>query len=278
MYLFSALSNQGYLKDVEELYSKLTDEVLAGEEGKDISELYRQFEADFQFLAKRSFSGMDLLQVRLHLIELFKNVDTAKFPCEPLAMDRLLTDDYKRMVQKLKEQEEWTLSNIKENWKEGLSLMRKRGTAQTVEKGICFAGFQAAMAVTSIFMVWGLTIVFDEVFLSKTGREASGHLAEWSINVLTNLALMYVIYSWLIKREATLRRTKDVMERQLRGSPSQDLEEGAEPQKPNAVKNRLIEAFNKVLDGLAEKCHFNTLPSQYRFKPEIEILEEESSD
>jgi hypothetical protein len=266
MFLFSAFANKGHLDKMKQLYQELIKEVLKTEEGKDITQFYKECEDDFRFLANRCLTSANLIQIKLELIKIFENINTESFKCIPLDLDRSLEIDYVTIIKELNKTESWAPSNLGKNLKLGVSLMRKRGVAQAIENGVCFSLFQAAMLATSFFMIWGMTRVVDEVFISKTDQRASGHLPEWSIAVFTNFLLMFVIYSWLFRKEVRLHRTHNVMRKHLvRPGSEVDLEDGMKLRTTH-MKNHLIKTFNDVLDSLAEKCHYNTLPSQYRFK------------
>lgn len=260
MYLLNAFSNRGCLEEVKGIYRDVIAHMLK-DEGKDITKFYQKLEKDVLFLVNRTFSKSNLLEVRLFLTDLFKDVDTADFPCRPLALDRGLVNSYRQILQGIKESRSWTLSNTARDVGSSFRLLKERGVGQTIGKTTGVVVFDAAMLVSVAFMMWGLTIVIDEVFISQSGPESSGHLSEWSINILTNLFLIYLVYSWTIKREVTLHNTRSVMMQHLRPEDD-DLESGG-PSLTKRQQRRLIEGCNHYLDQLAEKCQFNTLPSQY---------------
>ncbi|WP_162268164.1 hypothetical protein [Waddlia chondrophila] len=142
--------------------------------------------------------------------------------------------------------------------------MGRSGIGQGIERGAGVVVFDLAMLVSIGFMVWGLTIAFSEVFLAKSAPENSGHLSEWPISIITNVFLISLIYSWTIKREQTLYKTKRIMVEHFH---SGDIEEEGHGLQGESL-NRLVGACNHLLDMLAEKCQFNTLPSQYRLDPD----------
>lgn len=260
IYLLNAFANRGCLEEVKEIYREIVDH-LVNNEGKDITGFYEKLEKDVLYLANRTFTKSNLLEVRLFLADLFRDVDTDDFPCRPLKLDKELTDTYRQILRDLKESASWSLVNISRDAKDSYRLLKDRGVGQAIGKAAGVAVFDAAMLVSVAFMIWGMSIVFDEVFISKTSPESSGHLSEWSINILTNLFLIYLVYSWTIKREVTLQNTRRVMMRHLQ-SDVDDLEGGGSALSQRQ-KQRLIEGCNHHLDQLAEKCQFNTLPSQY---------------
>lgn len=271
MYLISAFSNRGCLEEVKGIYSDIIADI-ANQEDVDIEELYHKLEADILFLAKRAVSGANLFEVRTFLIDLFRTIDLDLVDCETLRVDRELRDHYRALMGSLKESQAWTCSNIVKDTRDGLRLLGRRGVGQAIEKGAGVVVFDLAMLVSVGFMLWGLTIVFDEVFLSRSAPESSGHLSEWSINILTNLTLIYLVHSWTIKREVTLYKTRRVMIEHLR---PEDEEAGGHGLNGQSL-DRLLGACNELLDRLAEKCQFNTLPSQYRLEPPAFELHEES--
>ena len=259
MYLISAFTNRGCLEDVKTIYRDIIEHLI-NEEGKDITAFYHKLEDDILYLMNRSFSKANILEARVFLSELFQKVDLNDFPCRPLELDRAVITDYKKILKQLKESDSWTLSNIAGDIDDGFHLLKQIGIGQTIEKSAGVLLFDAAMLASVAFMLWGMTIVIDEVFVSRTSPESSGHVSEWSINILTNFFLMHLVYSWSIKREITLHKTRRVMMNHFQQG---DLEMGVVGPTGES-KNRLIESCNHYLDQLAQKCQFNTLPSQYR--------------
>jgi len=253
--LLSPLANEGHLCNVKSVYKKLIKKAFEQEEA-DFSGLFFQFEEDFKYLAKRSFCSTDLFAIKRELVHLFDRIDLSLFDCPSLEIDRALLGDYADLEKKIAKLNNWNPVNLLKNWKIAAYQMGKRGVGQAVEKGVYFSLFQFAMLLSSAILLFGLTIVIDEVFLSKSGEEASGHLSEWTVNIVTNLLLIYFSYLFLIKREAMLTRTGQVFENHLL---QQDRENPF-------LQERLVETMNSHLDHLAEKCHFTHLPSSYRIR------------
>ncbi len=259
MYLISALSNRGCYEEVKEVYREIIASI-AESDGCDIEAFYDKLEADVSYLAGRSLSRTNPLEIRAFLIDLFSEIDLTIHDCPPLRLDRQLETHYRDLAAELKAGDAWTVSQTAQDIRDGFRLLGNRGIVQALEKGVGVAVFDIAMLVSIGFMFWGLTIVFDEVLLSRDAPESSGHLSEWSINILTNVFLIYLVHSWTIKREVTLNKTRRIMCDHFK---SDDLEAGGHGLTgPQA--ERLLDACNRYLDSLAAKCQFNTLPSQYR--------------
>lgn len=263
MYLISAFSNRGCLEEVKSIYREIISHI-TNEEETDIENFYHKLESDIFYLAKRTVSGATLIEVRTFLIDLFDEMNLNEIDCPSLQIDRELKDHYFRLTEALKANNAWSCSNVVKDTCDGLKLLGRSGIGQGIERGAGVVVFDLAMLVSIGFMVWGLTIAFSEVFLAKSAPENSGHLSEWPISIITNVFLISLIYSWTIKREQTLYKTKRIMVEHFH---SGDIEEEGHGLQGESL-NRLVGACNHLLDMLAEKCQFNTLPSQYRLDPD----------
>jgi len=249
----STLANEGRLSKVKRLYADFVKDIVERGKPSDLSEIYSRFERDFKFLAKRSYRSMNLFEIKIELIRLFRHIDTKTYQCPSLDIDRGLVDEYRSIAGKIQRLDNWNPKNVIENWRIGLYQLGKKGMGQAFEKSLYFTIFQIVMIVSSGLIIVGLASVIDEVFVSKRSEESVGHLSEWFFQVFANLFLIRYSYLIMIKREAMLVRTRRVMKRHLRnfkGNPQ-----------------RLIKLMNQTLDCMAEKCHFTHLPSSYRFNP-----------
>jgi hypothetical protein len=260
-YLFAAFSSRGCLEEVKTVYAEIIAYLIEKDQKADISDFYQQMEDDILHLSDRCLSKTNLLKIRAFLVELFKDIDLSKFKCRPLKLDRKLVTHYEEILDRLKKSQSWSLANTKECLGEEMRVLARHGTGQAVLTGSGIVVFQIAMLATSAIMGWGLSAVVDEVFISKNAPESAGHLPDWTINILTNLFLTYVVYSWTIKKEAVLNRTQRVMQQYLQAG--RDIEEGGLQLRSEELK-RLCKTCNDLLDQLAAKCSFGPLPSQYR--------------
>ncbi len=248
----STMANQGQLARVTRIYDRLAKKIAALKEGDDLSKLYRICEQDLRTLARRSFISLNMFQIKQELLKIFQSIDTAHSPCRTLDWDRALEGDYKALSQKLKALESITPFNTLKNWRIGYRHLCKRGLGQALEKSAFFTFFQGIMLFSSLLLLLGLGLVIDEVFLSQSGEESSGHLSEWILNIFTNFGLIYFSYYFLIKKEALLIRTRRVM--------AHFLEEKEDR------SSHLVKVMNKELDERADRCHFTHLPSSYRLE------------
>lgn len=256
-------SNRGSLEDVKGIYRDVIADLINSGEERDISDFYQELENNIVYLSKRAFSNTDLFEIRLFLLDLFQNADMNILSCPDLELDRQLVNVYQGIRDSIEKSRAWTPSNAVDLLSTGLQLLAERGVGQAVVRGIGMTAFDLGVLICSAFMLWGFTAVINEAYISGTGPESSGHLFGWTLGgLLTSLVLIYTAYSYTIKREAVLHRTKKIMEEHLR---PQDVE--AQLPYTQEQRDRLVNMCNDVLDQLAEKCDYNTLPSQYRFKP-----------
>ncbi len=207
-YFLHAFSNRGCLEKVKGIYRNVIEYLVNQEQELDISDFYQQLEDDILYLANRSFSNTDLLEIRLFLVELFEGIDMNVFSCPSLELDRILCEDYREILNRIKESQSLSLSNICKFLSDGIGLLGRRGTGQAVIKSIAMSVFQIGVLACSVFLVWGFSVVINESYISKISPDASGHLFGWGIEGFTNLLLIYAAYSWVIKREAVLHRTQ----------------------------------------------------------------------